>query len=226
MVSTQVEDEETIPPLPPANRARRHSDRLGNRRRFQMQAALHDHSRRRIALSPIPFFKGTGWGLLGGLIATLVMDLVLMGILVAAGLEALSCFSIVGDTVARLLSLNGLAIAGSIPLGIAAHYLIGPLMGAVFGAAAAKIITVAKANALRVGSRKKAIVWAVLYAEILSQPMLAMPPILLRMTGFEMLQWFGGSMVMHLVWGCVLGIVWSRGMQLQVSEATFLVKGR
>ncbi len=64
---------------------------------------------------------------------------------------------------------------------------------------------------------KKGIVLAVLYTEILSQPMLALAPILLRMTAPETLQWFGGSFGMHLIWGCVLGVVWSLGRRLSVA---------
>src|SRR5512139_3466532 len=96
-------------------------------------------------------------GLIGGLAGTMVMDLVLMGALSAVGLPALTCFSIVGNTVARFFSTLGIEIAGGVPLGAAAHYLIGPLVGAIFGAAVTQI------NALRVDSLKKGVVLAVLY---------------------------------------------------------------
>lgn len=182
-----------------------------------MQALFHHHLPMRDAFSQIPFAKGMVWGLVGGLVATLVMDLILMSILVLAGMSAFSCFSIVGDTVARLLSPDGMAIADSIPLGIAAHYLIGPLMGVGFGAAAAKSIAVAKDHSLRAGPLKKTVVLAVLYAEILSQPLLALAPILLQMPASETLQWYGGSLIMHMIWGCVLGVVWSQGLRLPVA---------
>jgi len=89
-----------------------------------------------------------GWGLLGGLAGTMVMDLVLMGALSAVGLPALTCFSIVGNTVARFFSTLGIEITGGAPLGAATHYLIGPLIGAIFGAAVAQI------KALRGGTQK------------------------------------------------------------------------
>lgn len=177
-----------------------------------MQEVFHNHSLMRNDFPHIPLSKEIGWGLLGGLIATLIMDLTLMGILVVAGLPALACYSIVGDTVASLFSIRVVETSGGILLGAAAHYLIGPLMGAMFGAAAAKV------DALRIESRKKVIFWTILYAEILSQPLLAMAPILLKMTNSEMLQWFGGSFVMHMIWGTVLGVVWSLGQRLQVTE--------
>ena len=152
--------------------------------------------------------RGMGWGLLGGLGGTLVMDLVLMGGLTAAGLPALTCFAIVGNTVARFLAMSGIDIAGGVPLGAAAHYLIGPALGAIFGAAVTQI------GALRVNTLKKSVVLAVIYVEILSQPILATTPILLQMTAAETLQWFGVSAVMHFLFAVVLGVVMGYGLRL------------
>jgi hypothetical protein len=176
-----------------------------------MQAISQGYSRRRIDIPHIPLTKGMEWGLISGLAATLVMDLILMGILAAAGLPALTCFSIIGATLARFLSLPGIPITGSVPLGIAAHYMIGPVMGGIFGAAAVKV------DAFRVDTPKKGVVLAVLYAEILSQPMLALTPILLRMTAAETLQWFGGSFGMHLIWGGILGVFMSHWLRLSIA---------
>ena len=142
---------------------------------------------------------------MGGLVGTLVMDFVLMGGLSAVGLPIFTCFSIVGDTVARLFSMLGMQLAGGIPQGVAAHYLIGPLIGAIFG------VAVTRFNALRLNTLKKGIVLAVLYVEIVSQPILATTPILLKMTGPETWQWFGISFVMHMIWGGVLGMIVSQG---------------
>ncbi len=175
-----------------------------------MQAAFRNDVRISAILSELPLAKALVWGFLGGLVATLVMDLILMSILAAVGMSPSSCFSIVGDSVARLLSLGAIAGTDSISLGIAAHYLVGPLMGLLFG------VAVTKVDALYVDSRKKALITAVLFAEILSQPLLAMAPLLLQMTASAMLLWYGGSLGMHLIWGCVLGLIWSRGLCLPV----------
>ena len=152
--------------------------------------------------------QGTVVGAVGGLVGTLVMDLVLMGALSAVGLPALTCFSIVGDTVASFFSMLGTEMAGGIPLGVAAHYLIGPLVGAIFGAAVTRVA------ALRVYTLKKGIVLAILYVEILSQPILATTPILLKMTAHETLQWFSVAFVMHLMLAVVLGVIVSYGLRL------------
>jgi hypothetical protein len=152
--------------------------------------------------------KGMECGLIGGLAGTMVMDLVLMGGLSVVGLPALSCFSIVGDTVARFFSMLGIEMAGGVPTGTATHYLIGPMVGVIFG------VIVAQIDALRVDTMRKSIFLAVLYVEILSQPILATTPILLKMTTTETLQWFGLSFVMHFLLAIVLGAVVGYGLQL------------
>jgi hypothetical protein len=173
----------------------------------------HQHpSQRPGQIASVRLTRGIGWGLVGGLSGTLVMDLILIGALTAAGLPALTCFSIVGNTVGRFLSILGIEMAGGVPLGVAAHYLIGPVVGAIYGAAAAQV------NAFRLDTLKKGTVFGILYVEILSQPILATTPILLKMTAAETLKWFGGSFAMHLIFGVVLGIVVSNGLRLAVAE--------
>src|SRR5512134_1005351 len=87
--------------------------------------------------NPVPLTRGMGWGLLGGLAGTMVMDVLLMGALSAVGLPALTCFSIVGDTVSHFLAMFDMQMAGGIPTGVVTHYLVGPLFGVIFGAAVA-----------------------------------------------------------------------------------------
>ena len=151
--------------------------------------------------------RGMGWGLIGGLVGMLVVDLILMGMLSIAGLSPLVCFSTVGNTARSFFSLLGIDILGGVPAGVATHYLVGPFLGAIFGAALARV------GAHRVGTLKRCVILAVVYAEIVSQPLFAMMPILLKMTSSETLLWFVGSLAMHFIWGIVLGIFASHGLR-------------
>jgi hypothetical protein len=168
-----------------------------------MELTLHSGSRER----DVTLARGIGWGLAGGLAGTMVMDAILMGALSAVGLSALTCFSIVGNTVVQFFSILGIEVAGGAPLGVATHYLIGPLIGAIFGT------VVVQVKAIRVDTLKKSILFAVLYVEILAQPILATTPILLKMTAAETLQWFGFSFVLHFLMAVVLGAVVSYGLR-------------
>jgi len=156
--------------------------------------------------------RGLGWGLVGGLAGTVAMDLTLMGVLAAFGLPALTCFSIVGSTVARFFSMQHVEMAGTIYLGIATHYVVGPVIGTLFG------LLVARVKALNVKTLKKSLLLGILYVEILSQPLLATTPILLKMTTPAMLQWYAGSFVMHMIAGAVLGVVVGGGLGLGASR--------
>ncbi len=168
----------------------------------------HDHDLRTDPrVVTVALARGMGWGLIGGLVGTVVMDLVLMGALSVVGLPALTCFSIVGNTVARFFSELGIETAGGVSAGVAAHYVVGPLFGAIYGAL---VIRIAVFN---VDTLQKAVLFAILYAEILSQPILATTPILLNMTALATLKWYGGSFVMHLLWGVVAGIVVGCGLK-------------
>jgi hypothetical protein len=172
-----------------------------------MKKTLQDNSRMTGRITPTSFARGLWRGLIGGFVGTAIMDLALMGILLAFGSPALTCFSIVGNTVARFFSIQDVGMGRAIQLGLATHYLVGPLVGAIFGT------VVARVEALRVNTLKKSILLAILYVEILSQPLLAMTPILLKMTVHATLQWYGGSFVMHLMLAVVLGAIVSYGLR-------------
>jgi hypothetical protein len=53
----------------------------------------------------------------------------------AVGQPVALCFSIVEDTVARVLAMFGAKIAGGVPTGMVTHYLVGPLFDILFGGA-------------------------------------------------------------------------------------------
>ena len=151
--------------------------------------------------------KGLGWGFLGGLTGTLVMDLLLMGAMLALKQPATQCFSIVGDTVSRFFTMLGAQVAGGVPTGVVTHYVVGPLFGIIFGAAVTRL------PVLRGGSLKKIIIAAFLYVELLSQPILVTTPILLKMGTPATLQWYSGAFILHMIMSIVLGVIVGYGLR-------------
>jgi hypothetical protein len=174
-----------------------------------MNKSLHKVSPAGRHIQSAPLAKGMLWGLIGGFAGTLVMDILLMGALLAARIPASFCFSLVGGTMARFFSLLGVEIAGGIPTGIVTHYLIGSLVGILFGT------VVAGVPALRVNTTKKCILAAILYVEILSQPLLAMAPLLMEMDRLTVMLWYGGSLIMHLILAVIMGSIVARGLDLK-----------
>ncbi len=168
-----------------------------------MHSSIEGHIKR------APLATAMRWGLIGGLASTLVMDILLMGTLLAIRIPATFCFSLVGDTLAKFFSLLGVELAGGIPTGIIAHYLIGMLVGILFST------VVVKVPALRVDTTRKCIIAAILYVEILSQPLLAMPPLLLKLDTLTLVLWYGGSLFMHLILAIILGSIVGGGLHLR-----------
>jgi hypothetical protein len=182
---------------------------------MDMEKTLEGNSHRIIRINSKSFSKRLGWGILGGLAGTLVMDLTLMTVLGSFGSPALTCFSMVGETLARFISMQNVGMAGTILLGVATHYTVGPTIGGIFG------LLTARVKILRVYTWKKSLILGILYVEILSQPLLATTPILLKMSVPATLQWYGGSFIMHMIAGSVLGAVVGYGLR-----STALPQGR
>jgi hypothetical protein len=155
--------------------------------------------------------KGLVFGLVAGLTATIVIDLITMGVLPFMGLPADGGFSVIGDTAAGFFSLLGVNVTGGVPLGVVLHYLIGLALGVIFGAGVTRV------NALRLNSAKKGVGLGILYTEVISLPILVMPPIILKWTASDAAQWFGFSFVMHAIWGIVLGVVVSYGLRSAIA---------
>jgi hypothetical protein len=151
--------------------------------------------------------KGLTLGLAGGVAATVVIDLITAAVLPLIGLPADGGFAVIGDTAAGFLALFGIAVAGGVALGAVFHFLIGAALGVLFGAAVTRI------SAFRLGSIKKGVGLGILYTEIISLPILVLPPIILKWPAPEAAQWFGFSFVMHAIWGSVLGAIVAWGLR-------------
>ncbi len=153
--------------------------------------------------------KGVGLGLLAGLAGTVAMDLALLAALPALGLPADTCYLTIGSTVRHFFALLGITLSGDVVLGVAAYHIIGPLLGALYG------LAVSQVTVLQRTTLKKYLIYAVLYAEALSQLILTMTPVLLKMPAQETMLWFAGSFVVHMIWGIVMGLVTYYGWQLR-----------
>ena len=151
--------------------------------------------------------KGLAIGLVAGLVATIVIDLIMMGYLLFKGQPADDGFAVIGDTTAGLLSLFGIDVAGGVLPGVVWHYLIGLALGAIFG------VTVTRLDALRLDSWKKGAGLGILYAEVISIPLLVMPPIILKWTASATADLLRFYVVMHAIWGVLLGLVVSYGLR-------------
>jgi hypothetical protein len=150
-------------------------------------------------LTPVSPARNLQHGLIAGLAGVIAMDLVMTGGLTALGLPGDTCFMTIGKTAARFFSYFDVRISGEVLLGVAVFHLLGPLLGAGYG------LIVNRVRALQRTTLKKSMLWAVLFAEAVSQLILSLMPILLKMPVGETVLWFAGSLVLHAIWGAVMG---------------------
>ena len=172
-----------------------------------MEERLLHNSRARGAMGSGARAKGPVLGLIAGVVATVVIDLIMMGYLVFTGHPADEGFAVIGDTTAGFFSLFRIDVAGGVPPGVVWHYLIGIALGVIFGSAVTRV------DALRLTSMKKGVGLGILYTEFISMPILVMPPIILNWTVSATAQLLRFYFVMHAIWGILLGIVVSYGLR-------------
>ncbi len=141
------------------------------------------------------------WGMAAGLMGTVVMDLVIVGFFAATGMPPGLIYSFIGGVAQQGLLRIGVAVPGGVPLGALVHFLLGVVLGAVFGLAVSRI------PRLRLGSVTKGALLGVLYIEVVSQPILAMAPLMMTMSTSDVLRWYVLSTSMHVIYGIVLGVV-------------------
>jgi hypothetical protein len=75
------------------------------------------------------------------------------------------------------------------------------------------VVLVLRIEAFRLDSIRKGVGLGVLYVEVLSLPLLATATFVLNMMAASAALWFGISIVMHLVYGAVMGAVVSYGLR-------------
>jgi hypothetical protein len=150
-------------------------------------------------MSKNTFTKGIVWGLIGGFVGTIIMDLVIVGFFMVAGMPIDLIYSFIGDVAQSFFLRIGIDVPGGVPLGALLHFFLGLALGGLFG------VIVSQIRALRLESIKKGILLGILYIEIASQPILVTAPLLVKMTSSDILQWYGLSTVMHLIYGIILG---------------------
>jgi hypothetical protein len=158
------------------------------------------------------FMRGMIVGMVGGLAGTFSMYLFGAGIFALLGWPTNTSFFIIGNSAAAFFSKLGIVLAGGVPLGMRLYYLIGLIMGAMFG------IAVVCLEPLHRASRQKMMGLGILYVEVLSVPLLAAGALALGMKAVVALLWFSISFVVHMVYGLVLGVVTSYGVGDVVRE--------
>lgn len=143
--------------------------------------------------------KGILWGMIGGFAGTIIMDLVIVVFFSLAGMPTSLIYSFIGEVAESFFLRLGMHFSGGIFLGASIHFFLGLVLGGLFGWAVSQI------KAFHIDSIGRGILIGILYIEIASQPILIMAPFFKEMTSSDILQWYGLSTVMHMIYGAILG---------------------
>ncbi len=147
------------------------------------------------------------YGLIGGLLGTVVMDLVMFGLFLIMGESLKSWFSLIGETASIIFSYIGIEIGEFFILGTVLHYSIGLFLGLIFG------VIMFKYKNLQIASTLKCIVLGVLATEIFGTALLVAMPIVLELTTSDTIRIFSLSIMLHSINGILLGLVVKYGLR-------------
>ncbi len=155
-------------------------------------------------------------GLPGGFVATMIMDVLCAGLFGCAGMPLDLTYSFIGDVAGIFFLKIGIDLPGSRLLGAVVHFSIGVAGGGLLGLAVSRI------KILRAGALRRRLLLIVLCTAFASQPIVVTAPLLADMTLSGIFQWYALSTVMHSIYACVLGLVFSY-KQKEIASAIYPV---
>lgn len=159
--------------------------------------------------------RGIGWGIVGGIIATIALDISSILTLRALGYEGdlFFYFSMVATTTAGFFAKLGIPLTDDLLLGGIVSYSIGMSLGAIFGA------IVSQVAGLRT-DKTKSFMFGIIFVAFVTQPLVASAPIILvdAWTSTETWQWFLTSFYIHMVYAVVLAIIVDYGLRVAAGE--------
>jgi hypothetical protein len=138
------------------------------------------------------FLRGVGFGAIGGVVGTVLMDIVMMLTFLIAGLPADTFFSMVGEK-----------LGDGASVGVLVHNLVGLSGGIAFS------LLVLSVKALRIDSLRKGLALG-LAAGVITIPLGCIP--LAIWLGQPILDVIAFSALPHLVWGAVVGLTVAYGL--------------
>lgn len=148
--------------------------------------------------------RGSLYGIIAGIISTVVIDIVAFGILAAMGASLSSFFALIGRC---FLTLLGTDAADPVWQGLTLHYSIATLTGLVVG------ILTQRFHKLQFSSYRKGILLSVILAQVEGNSLFYLMSVIMKIPQSEMVFMYGMCFLLHLIWGACLGLIISYGQQ-------------
>jgi hypothetical protein len=153
--------------------------------------------------------RGIRYGLVGGLLATIVTDVVSLIIFRILGESLPDFYTLFGKSFLTLFSLEAYY-----PLwqGLTLHYSIGILTGLVVG------ILTQRINLLTFNTYRRSILIAVIITQIEGLTLFYLMSVVLNMPQSEMMLIYGMGIFLHTIWGTCLGSIICFGRRYKDSK--------
>jgi|WetSurMetagenome_2_1015567.scaffolds.fasta_scaffold365920_2 hypothetical protein len=148
--------------------------------------------------------RGLRYGLIAGLISTVVTDLVSLLIFLVMGESFPAFFALLGKSFLTLINVEA-----AFPLwqGLALHYSIGILTGLTVG------VATNLAPALQFGSYRKNILSGIIVTQVEGLTLFFLMSLILSIPQSDMLVMYGLGIFLHTIWGAVLGVIITSGQK-------------
>ena len=152
--------------------------------------------------------RGLGYGLVAGLVSTIVTDLVSLAIFYFIGESLPSFFALIGRSFLTLINID---TAFPFWQGLGLHYSIGIITGLVLGVLT-QLINVSCFNTF-----KKSVLISIIITQIEGTTLFFLMSLILQIPQSEMLVMYGLGFILHLIWGSCLGLIVCLGRRRRVS---------
>jgi hypothetical protein len=149
--------------------------------------------------------RGGIYGIIAGLVSTIVLDIASLIIFAVMGQSLASFFALIGRS---FLTFIGVEAADPVWQGVTLHYSIGILTGLVLGLATQRF------QKLRFISYGKGILLGIIIAQIEGNALFYLMSVILTIPPSEMLPIYGLGFVLHLIWGTCLGWIICYGQHM------------
>ena len=138
------------------------------------------------------------YGIIAGIVSTIVIDIVALIMLSALGLSLASFFAMIGRC---FLTLIGVYAVNPVWQGIALHYSIAILTGMVVG------LLTQRFRKLRFSSYRKGILLSVVIAQVEGNSLFYLMSVIIQIPQSELMFMYGMCFFLHLIWGVCLGSI-------------------
>ncbi len=163
-------------------------------------------------MEKVNLYRGLKYGLVAGLVSTVLIDLISLALFSFMGESLPDCFALFGKS---FLTLIGLEAEYPLWQGLVLHYSIGILTGLALGGLTYSV------KAWRFNTYKKGILIGVIVTEVEGAALFFFMSLILNIAASDMVRVYELGAVLHLVWGTFIGTIITFGQRRSIQTPEY-----